>query len=64
MEESLEDDDSSLLARELAPYVVVISFLQILASSSTMTTLKVNLQNELKFITETLADLKINVVQL
>ncbi|OAE34525.1 hypothetical protein AXG93_1515s1070 [Marchantia polymorpha subsp. ruderalis] len=64
MEESLEDKNSSLVAREVAPPVVGRSIGSNPASSSTMANPSVDLQNELKSITETLADFKINVVQL
>lgn len=62
MEESLEDDDCSLMAKEIALHVVVRYTILNLASSSIMTISNKDLQNELKNIMETLAHLKINVV--
>lgn len=67
MEKSLQDDDSSLMTRQVAPHVVIRSTISNLASYFTMTIPSVDLECELKSIMETLDEfyhLKINVVQL
>lgn len=51
IEEILEDDDSSMMTREVALHVVVRSTISNLASSYTMTTADVDLQHKLKSIT-------------
>lgn len=63
LKESLEDEDSSLVAWEITSHVVKRTIVTNFASSSTPTTHDVELQHELKSIMETLADLKISVVQ-
>lgn len=64
MEENLEYDDSSFVARKVTSFVVERSTTPNYTSSSMMNTSNVDMQHELKSIIETLTDPTINIIQL